>query len=95
MAFVPAHANDLRIGLYIKIVGSWFSHPFSGNTFKIKSQKELNTLHSLRNPMNKLLRADFFNILLCSNLFMGFWREPRVTRPEVQDHCSKPSGLLT
>jgi len=49
MAFVPAHANDLRIGLYIKIVGSWFSHPFSGNTFKIKSQKELNTLHSLRN----------------------------------------------
>ncbi len=42
-----------------------------------------------------MLRADFFNILLCSNLFMGFWREPRVTRPEVQDHCSKPSGLLT
>ena len=49
MAFVRAHANDLRIGLYIKIAGSWFSHPFPANTFKIQSQKELNILHSLRN----------------------------------------------
>ena len=49
MTFVRAHANDLRIGLYMKIAGSWFSHPFPANTCTIKSQKELNILHSLRN----------------------------------------------
>ncbi len=49
MAFIAAKANDLRIGLYIKIVGSWFSHPFPSNTFKITSAKELAILRSLKN----------------------------------------------
>ena len=49
MAFERANANDLRIGLFIKLVGSWFSHPFPTNTFKIKTEKDLATLRSLRN----------------------------------------------
>jgi len=48
MAFKPAKANDLRIGLYIKLTGSWFSHPFPTNTFKITSAKELAILRSLK-----------------------------------------------
>ena len=48
MAFIPIdNRNDLRIGLYIKIKGSWFSHPFSKNTFKIKLEKDLTTLRGL------------------------------------------------
>jgi len=49
MPFQNATREDLRIGSYIKIDGSWFSHPFSKNAFKISSQKELTTLRSLRN----------------------------------------------
>jgi len=49
MAFVPAERSDLRIGLYIKLAGSWFSHPFLINTFKITSAKELAILRSLKN----------------------------------------------
>lgn len=49
MAFERVNANDLRLGLYIKLVGSWFSHPFPTNTFKIKTEKDLETLRSLRN----------------------------------------------
>jgi len=50
MAFtIPAKGSDLRIGLYIKLAGSWFSHPFSANTFKITSAKELAILRSLKN----------------------------------------------
>lgn len=48
MAFLPLnHPDDLRIGLYIKIEGSWFSHPFSTNTFKIKLDKDIETLRRL------------------------------------------------
>ena len=49
MAFERTNANDLRLGIFIKIVGSWFSHPFPTNTFKIKTEKDLTTLRSLRN----------------------------------------------
>jgi len=35
MSYQPARREDLRIGLAIKIAGSWFNHPFSKNTFKI------------------------------------------------------------
>ncbi len=49
MAFERTNANDLRLGIFVKIVGSWFSHPFPTNTFKIKTQKDLTTLRSLRN----------------------------------------------
>ena len=48
MGFQPISAAELRIGLFIKIEGSWFSHPFPTNTFKIKFQKDLETLRGLR-----------------------------------------------
>ncbi len=49
MDFLPLeNREDLRIGLYIKIEGSWFSHPFSKNTFKIKFEKDLATLRGLK-----------------------------------------------
>ena len=47
MPFVPLHSNALRLGLYIKIEGSWFSHPFPTNSFKIKTAKELKTIQGL------------------------------------------------
>jgi putative nucleotidyltransferase with HDIG domain len=47
MSFVPLHATALRLGLYIKIEGSWFSHPFPTNSFKIESVKDLETLRGL------------------------------------------------
>ncbi len=47
MPFVPLKPNALRLGLFIKIEGSWFSHPFSTNSFKIKTAKELQTLQGL------------------------------------------------
>jgi len=49
MAFRTATKEDLRVGLYIKLVGNWFTHPFSKNSFKIKDEKDLATLLALRN----------------------------------------------
>ena len=48
MAFQPTTRERLRIGLYITIEGSWFSHPFPTNTFKIKNEKELETIQGLQ-----------------------------------------------
>ena len=39
--------DQLRLGLYVKIKGSWFSHPFSVSSFKIKTAKELEILRGL------------------------------------------------
>ena len=47
MAYQPLPKEDLRLGLFIKIVGNWFSHPFPKNAFKIKTEKELATLRAL------------------------------------------------
>ncbi|MDR4461582.1 MAG: DUF3391 domain-containing protein [Nitrospirales bacterium] len=47
MPFVPLHPTALRLGLYIKIEGSWFSHPFPTNSFKVESAKDLETLKGL------------------------------------------------
>ncbi|MFB3108986.1 MAG: DUF3391 domain-containing protein, partial [Candidatus Binatia bacterium] len=41
MSFLPLRAEELRIGLYVKLVGSWFKHPFPANTFKIQTSKDL------------------------------------------------------
>jgi len=49
MAFHSATREDLRIGLYVKLVGNWFAHPFSKSSFKIKEEKDLATLRALRN----------------------------------------------
>ena len=48
MAFVPIESSCLRVGLFIKIEGSWFSHPFPTSSFKIKAPKELAILRGLR-----------------------------------------------
>lgn len=48
MAFVPLEPRALRCGLFIKIEGSWFSHPFPTNSFKIISAKDLETLKDLK-----------------------------------------------
>jgi putative nucleotidyltransferase with HDIG domain len=48
MAFVPLEPRALRRGLFIKIEGSWFSHPFPTNSFKIISAKDLETLKDLK-----------------------------------------------
>ena len=50
MGFTQIHnRQDLRIGLYVKLEGSWFSHPFRTNTFKIKSLADLETIRNLKN----------------------------------------------
>ena len=49
MAFLPLQQiDDLKIGLFIKLEGSWFSHPFPTNKFKIKGQKDLTILKGLK-----------------------------------------------
>ncbi len=48
MAFEEITAKELRIGLYLKLEGSWFSHPFPTNTFKVRFPKELETLRGLK-----------------------------------------------
>ncbi len=48
MAFVPLKSCALRLGLFIKIEGSWFSHPFPTNSFKIIAAKDLETLKGLK-----------------------------------------------
>ena len=49
MALLPLQSiEDLRIGLFIKLEGSWFSHPFPTNTFKIKGQKDLTIIKGLK-----------------------------------------------
>ena len=47
MSFIPIKHDELRKGLYVRLNGSWFSHPFPTNTFKIRTSKELSTLKKL------------------------------------------------
>jgi len=49
MPFCPLDVEDLRVGLYVKLVGSWFKHPFSANSFKIQTPKDLAILRGLKN----------------------------------------------
>lgn len=39
--------QDLQIGVFVKLEGSWFSHPFPTNTFTIKSAEDLATIQGL------------------------------------------------
>ena len=48
MAFEPITGENLRVGLHIKIEGSWLSHPFPTNTLKIRTSKELQALLELQ-----------------------------------------------
>ncbi|EPR39803.1 metal dependent phosphohydrolase [Desulfovibrio sp. X2] len=38
------HVDQLQPGVFIKLDGAWFNHPFLFNKFKIKSQEQINTL---------------------------------------------------
>ncbi|MCA9479804.1 MAG: DUF3391 domain-containing protein, partial [Nitrospira sp.] len=50
MSFIEVEdRNVLQLGTFVKIEGSWFSHPFPTNTFKIKSKEDLATIHGLTN----------------------------------------------
>jgi HD-GYP domain-containing protein (c-di-GMP phosphodiesterase class II) len=41
--------RDLEVGTFVKLEGSWFSHPFPTNTFKIKSSEDLALIQGLKN----------------------------------------------
>ena len=48
MAFIQTTPSQLRIGQYIKLECSWWSHPFAKNKFKISSNKEIRTIRSIK-----------------------------------------------
>ena len=48
MPFTPLANSALRLGLFIKIEGSWFSHPFPTGSFKILAAKDLEILKDLK-----------------------------------------------
>jgi hypothetical protein len=44
MSFIEVEdIQSLQIGVWVKLEGSWFSHPFPTNTFTIKSAEDLAT----------------------------------------------------
>lgn len=47
--FKVEDTRDLRVGTFVKLEGSWFSHPFPTNTFQIKSSDDLATIQALKN----------------------------------------------
>jgi HD-GYP domain-containing protein (c-di-GMP phosphodiesterase class II) len=42
-------ARNRCVGTFVKLEGSWFSHPFPTNTFQIKSSDDLATIQALKN----------------------------------------------
>ena len=49
MAFIElTNLDDLRIGLFVKLECSWWNHPFTKNTFKVQSLKEIKTIRSIK-----------------------------------------------
>ena len=50
MAFIEVEdVQVLQIGVWVKLEGFWFSHPFPTNTFTIKSAEDLATIQGLTN----------------------------------------------
>ena len=49
MPFVPLKIEDLRIGLFVKLECSWWSHPFATNTFKVTTSKEIFRIKKISN----------------------------------------------
>ena len=65
MPFIEVEdVRDLQIGTFVKLEGSWFSHPFPTNTFKIKSSEDLATIQGLKNVtiLHDPERSASFNI---------------------------------
>ena len=49
MALIVLENHDeLRIGHYVKLEASWWKHPFTKSSFKISSQKELDTIRAVK-----------------------------------------------
>jgi putative nucleotidyltransferase with HDIG domain len=48
MADKLIHRDQLRVGLFIHLDLPWMKHPFMTNSFKIKNEKQLETLKKLR-----------------------------------------------
>jgi len=50
MPFIEVEdTRNLQVGAFVKLEGSWFSHPFPTNTFRIKSSEDLATIQGLKN----------------------------------------------
>ncbi|MEX0828728.1 MAG: HD domain-containing phosphohydrolase [Nitrospirales bacterium] len=50
MSFIEVEdIQSLQIGTWVKLEGSWFSHPFPTNTFTIKSSEDLDIIKGLTN----------------------------------------------
>ncbi len=49
MPFLKVEDTRDRVGTFVKLEGSWFSHPFPTNTFQIKSSDDLATIQALKN----------------------------------------------
>jgi hypothetical protein len=48
MPFIKVEdTRDLQVGTFVKLEGSWFSHPFPTNTFQIKSSEDLAIIQGL------------------------------------------------
>ena len=48
MPFIKVEdTRDLQVGTFVKLEGSWFSHPFPTNTFHIKSSEDLAIIQGL------------------------------------------------
>ena len=98
MPFVPLESSALRLGLFIKIDGSWFSHPFPTNSFKITKDKDLATLQGL--PHLKLLvdfqRSEFAdNAPLAPYEFSTLEPSKETTMEEsVVKHDAEPPHIL-
>lgn len=41
MAFLPLDTQDLRVGLFVKLDCSWFSHPFATSSFKVRTAEDV------------------------------------------------------
>ena len=40
--------DELRVGLYVKLDCSWWSHPFASSRFKIASEQDIETIRKIR-----------------------------------------------
>ena len=45
---IQVNINELTIGMYVDLELGWSDHPFAFTKFKIKSEKDIKAIHSLR-----------------------------------------------
>lgn len=44
---IPMKSTDLRVGMYVDLNCSWFRHPFARKNFKLTTEKQIQTIHTL------------------------------------------------